>query len=174
MAIEPVRLHDRRAELKEVLGSAKSYYQGQLLHDRVGAKAQAFLKQRGFTEETANCWELGYAPPTWNALTDALRREGFSEEVMLGAGVVRRAHTGRLYDLMWGRVICPVFDQNGSPRGFAGRIVTGDGPKYLNGPETVLNTKRSLLYGLHLAKPAIAKADQAVIVEGYTDAIAAH
>ncbi len=174
MAIEPVRLPDRTADLEAVLRSATSFYQGQLRHDQVGAHAQALLKRRGFTAETASRWQLGYAPPTWNALTDALRREGFSEEVMLGAGLVGRAHTGRLYDLMRGRVIFPVFDQNGAPRGFAGRLVTGDGPKYLNGPETDLYTKRSLLYGLHLAKPAIAKADQAVIVEGYTDAIAAH
>lgn len=173
MAIEPIRLPDRTAELEQVLRSAISFYQRQL-QDRAGFEAQALLEGRGFTAETTNRWELGYAPPTWNALTDALRREGFSEEVMLAAGVVGRAHTGRLYDLMRGRVIFPVFDQNGAPRGFAGRLVTGDGPKYLNGPETVLYTKRSLLYGFHLAKPAIAETDQAVIVEGYTDAIAAH
>lgn len=75
---------------------------------------------------------------------------------------------------MRGRLIFPVLDATGSPRGFAGRLLAGEGPKYLNGPETALYTKRSLLYGLDLAQPGITKTGQAIVVEGYTDVIAAH
>jgi DNA primase len=75
---------------------------------------------------------------------------------------------------MRNRVIFPIHDEHGAPRGFAGRLLTGDGPKYLNTPETALYQKRSLLYGLHLARQPIIEASNAVVVEGYTDAIAAH
>ena len=68
----------------------------------------------------------------------------------------------------------PILDESGAPRGFAGRLITGDGPKYLNTPETDLYQKRSLLYGIHLAGQPIVDAGKAVVVEGYTDAIAAH
>jgi DNA primase len=71
-------------------------------------------------------------------------------------------------------VIFPIRDEHGTPRGFAGRLLSGDGPKYLNTPETELYQKRSLLYGLHLAYQPILDAGTAVVVEGYTDAIAAH
>jgi DNA primase len=93
---------------------------------------------------------------------------------MLGAGVVGRSGTGRVYDLMRGRLIFPVFDEGGHPRGFAGRLISGNGPRYLNGPETALYTKRSLLYGLNRSRSGIAEAGAAIVVEGYTDVLAAH
>ncbi len=125
-------------------------------------------------EDAAAKWQLGYAPESWNTMTDALRKEGFSDELLLASGVVGRARTGRFYDRMRGRVVFPILDQAGVPRGFAGRLVLGDGPKYLNTPETELYQKRSLLYGIHLANEPIIDAGKAVVVEGYTDAIAAH
>ncbi|MCZ7534431.1 MAG: toprim domain-containing protein, partial [Acidimicrobiia bacterium] len=75
---------------------------------------------------------------------------------------------------MRNRVIFPIEDEHGVARGFAGRLLSGDGPKYLNTPETTLYQKRSLLYGLHLARQPIIEAGTAVVVEGYTDAIAVH
>ena len=104
----------------------------------------------------------------------ALREEGFSDDLLLEAGVAGRSRHGRLYDRMRNRVIFPIHDEHGAPRGFAGRLLSGDGPKYLNTPETELYQKRSLLYGLHLAHQPILDAGKAVVVEGYTDAIAAH
>ena len=173
MAIEPDVLSDRTDELRDVLRAASAFFQSQL-GDRLGARAREYLNERGFTADTAEHWQLGYAPPAWNALSHALLQEGFGEEVMLGAGVVGRSGTGRLYDLMRGRLMFPVLDETGGPRGFAGRLITGDGPKYLNGPETALYTKRALLYGLHHARPGIAEASEALVVEGYTDVLAAH
>jgi DNA primase len=107
-------------------------------------------------------------------LTAALREEGLSDDLLLEAGVAGRSRHGRLYDRMRNRVIFPIHDHQGVPRGFAGRLLSGDGPKYLNTPETDLYQKRSLLYGLHLAHQPILDAGNAVVVEGYTDAIAAH
>jgi DNA primase len=93
---------------------------------------------------------------------------------MLEAGVAGRSRTDRLYDRMRNRVIFPIHDHQGKPTGFAGRLLSGDGPKYLNTPETELYQKRSLLYGLHLAQQPIVHTGNAIVVEGYTDTIAAH
>lgn len=163
----------RRSELEEVLTAATSIYQRHL-RDPKGASAFEFLHQRGIGEEAATRWKLGYAPGSWETLTSALRKQGFTDEVLVESGVVGRARTGRLYDRMRGRLIFPIHDTHGAPRGFAGRLVTGDGPKYLNTPETDLYQKRSLLYGMHLAHQPIIEAGKAVVVEGYTDAIATH
>ena len=161
------------AELEEVLTAATSIYQRQL-RDPKRAPALEFLHRRGIDEEAVTRWQLGYAHPSWQTLTDALRHESFADDVLLDSGVVGRARTGRLYDRMRGRLIFPILDESGAPRGFAGRLITGDGPKYLNTPETDLYQKRSLLYGIHLAGQPIVDAGKAVVVEGYTDAIAAH
>lgn len=172
MAVEPAVLTDRIADLQEVLTLATVFFQSRL-NDRSGARAQEYVVERGFAPDTVEQWQLGYAPPSWDALAKTLVEEGFGEEVMLAAGVVGRSTTGRLYDLMRGRLIFPVLDETG-PRGFAGRLIAGEGPKYLNGPETALYTKRNLLYGLHQAEPSIAQTGEAIIVEGYTDTLAAH
>ena len=167
----PTRDPTNRAELEEVLTAATSIYQRQL-RDPKGAPALEFLHQRGIGEEAATTWQLGYAPASWHTLTDALRKEGFADEILLESGVVGRARTGRLYDRMRGRLIFPILEESGTPRGFAGRLITGDGSKYLNTPETDLYQKRSLLYGIHLARQPIVDAREVVV--GYTDAIAAH
>ncbi|MGH2351182.1 MAG: DNA primase [Chloroflexota bacterium] len=170
---ESAPANDGHRELQEALRCTVAFYEGRLNH-KDGADARTFLDQRGFTADTASHWQLGYAPATWDSLVKALRSQGVADEAMLEAGLAGRARTGRLYDRMRGRVVFPIFDREGSPRGFAGRLITGEGPKYLNSPETPLYKKSALLYGLHLATPAISEAGQAVVVEGYTDAIAAH
>ncbi|MCH7585343.1 MAG: toprim domain-containing protein [Acidobacteria bacterium] len=162
-----------RTGLEEVLSAATSIYRDHLRGPK-GAPALDFLHQRGIDEEAANTWQLGYAPASWRTLIDVLHNEGFADEILLESGVVGRARTGRLYDRMRGRLIFPIFDESGAPRGFAGRLITGDGPKYVNTPETDLYQKRSLLYGIHRAGQPIVDARQVVVVEGYTDAIAAH
>ena len=172
-APERARVAGQPGEAEEALRFAVSFYQGQLRH-RDGAQARTFLERRGFHGDTISRWQLGYAPARWDSLVKTLRSQGIPDDVLLQAGIAGRAQTGRLYDRMRGRVVFSIFDAQGSPRGFAGRLLAGDGPKYLNSPETPFYTKRSLLYGLHLAGPSIAKTRQAVIVEGYTDVIAAH
>jgi len=162
-----------RSDLEAVVNAATSFYQRQL-HTSDGIAAVEYLGDRGMAMETTDQWQLGYAPDSWDALTTALRGQGFSDDLLLEAGVVGRSRYGRLYDRMRNRVIFPIHDEHGAPRCFAGRLLTDDGPKYLNTPETALYQKRSLLYGLHLARQRIIEASNAVVVEGYTDAIAAH
>ncbi len=162
-----------RSDLEAVVNAATAFYQGQL-KDPIGKEAVRYLRGHGFDMETIDRWQLGYAPDSWDALTTALRKEGFSDDLLLDAGVAGWSRYGRLYDRMRNRVIFPIRHEDGVTRGFAGRILTGDGPKYLNTPETDLYQKRTLLYGIHLAHQPIIDADNAVVVEGYTDAIAAH
>ena len=162
-----------RSDLETVVSAATAFYQGQL-REPAGAEALEYLRGRGIDNEAIDRWQLGYAPGAWEALTLALRQEGFSEDLLLEAGVAGRSRHGRLYDRMRSRVIFPIHDEHGAPGGVAGRLLSGDGPKYLNTPETALYQKRSLLYGLHLAHQPILDAGNAVLVEGYTDTIAAH
>lgn len=172
-AVEPDKPAHRMAELSEILAATVDFYQEHLMRP-ASARARDYLTDRGFTSDTAEEWQLGYAPPSWNALTQHLQTEGFDQELLIAAGVVGEADSGRCYDLMRGRIIFPVLDESGSVRGLAGRQIVGDGPKYLNGPETALYAKRELLYGLHQANEQIRSRGQAVVVEGYTDVIAAH
>ena len=167
--------HDRPAGrshgAEQALRLATSYYEGQLESD-AGSRALNYLQSRGIDIDEIRRWQLGYAPSGWDQLVRALRSEGIAEDVLVGAGLAGRSRAGKLYDRMRGRVVFPIFDVAESPRGFAGRLLTGDGPKYLNTPETELYSKRTLLYGLHLAQPAIAQSGAAVVVEGYIDAVA--
>jgi DNA primase catalytic core len=159
------------AELEDALLVAVSYYQDQLSRSD---EARAFLIERGITPQSAERWQLGFAPPLWDGLVKALRSRSVSDDVMVEAGLAGQARTGRVYDRMRGRVVFPIHDQRGSPRGFAGRLITGTGPKYLNSPQTALYKKSELLYGLHHAAKGITVQGRTVVVEGYTDAIAAH
>ena len=163
----------RRPDLEEILTASATFYRQQLQDPRA-AGAVEFLTQRGIGEEAIDRWQLGFAPASWQSLTAALRKDGFSDDLLLEAGVAARSRTGSIYDRMQNRVIFPIHDHQGTPTGFAGRLLSGDGPKYLNTPETELYQKRSLLYGLHLAHQPIIDTGKAIVVEGYTDAIAAH
>lgn len=164
---QPEDPKDERAALNQ----AVSFYQEQLGRDPA---PQSFLDERGMTVDSARIWQLGYAPSEWHRLNTALQTQGFSEETLKKAGLIGRADNGLVFDRMRGRIIFPIHDPDGRVCGLAGRLVTGDGPKYLNTPETHLYKKSELVYGLHLADDRIQNTGQAVIVEGYTDAIAAH
>lgn len=173
MAIEPDQTTGSLEDLAVVVETATAFYE-QRLAGESGRRGRQYLEARGFELGTAYEWRLGYAPPSWDALTRHLQQLGFDDETITSAGVVGRASDGRLYDLMRGRLIFPILDNTGHPAGFAGRLLTGDGPKYLNGPETNLYAKRELLYGLHAARDEIGHTGTAVVVEGYTDVLAAH
>lgn len=170
---EEVFREEGHRDLEEALESAVAFYQ-EHLDGEEGDQARRFLRQRGLGDDIVARWRLGFAPAAWDTLVNHLRSQQVPDEILLEAGLAGRARTGHLYDRMRGRVIFPIFDAEGSPRGFAGRLLSGDGPKYLNSPETPLYKKSALLYGLHHAKDAIVQAGRAIVVEGYTDAIAAN
>ena len=118
---------------------------------------------------------MGYAPKSWDSLTGLLRAKGFSDDELLAAGLVSAGNRGP-YDRFRGRLVWPIRDLGGDTVGFGARKLHDDdeGPKYLNTPETPLYKKSQVLYGIDLARKPIASSQQAVIVEGYTDVMAAH
>ena len=140
--------------------------------------ARRFLVERGFDRSAAQRFGVGFAPSGWDVLTRHLRGRGFTDEeiVLGGLGAPGRSASRGPYDRFRGRLVWPIRDTTGATIGFgARRLLEADqGPKYLNTPETPLYRKSHVLYGLDLAKKAIAAQRRVVVVEGYTDVMACH
>jgi DNA primase len=194
----------QRKRLREVLEGAIAFYHAALTNHKVGERALAYLRDRGFSDATIETYQLGYAPDTWDALTKALKSKRNATDAELeGAGLVIKGRRDSVYDRFRGRVIFPIRDASGGASGLGGRVLdgpgaingTGDnaarnaaghdvagretgardaGPKYLNSPATLLFDKSRTLYLIDRAKGPMRKSQQAVIVEGYTDALMAH
>ncbi|HEU4919399.1 MAG TPA: DNA primase [Candidatus Limnocylindrales bacterium] len=174
----------RKKRLRDVLESAIAFYHAVLTASKTGQAALDYLRGRGFTDETIAKYQLGFAPGGWDTLARQLaaKRDVPADELVeVGLAQPRQSSRGGVYDRFRERVIFPIRDANGSPVGLGGRILaaaTGDdrdhGPKYLNSPATPLFDKSRTLYLIDKAKGPIRKSGQAVIVEGYTDALMAH
>jgi DNA primase len=172
----------RRRHLHDVLESAISFYHAVLTKSPTGERALAYLRDRGFTDETIEWANLGWAPPDWDAMGRTLekrRQIGVADLVEAGLATPRKGGHGA-YDRFRARVIFPIRDATGNATGLGGRILKGadgadpEGPKYLNSPATPLFDKSRTLYLLDRAKAQVRKTGTAVIVEGYTDALMAH
>ncbi|MGW9629891.1 DNA primase [Agromyces sp. NPDC055520] len=134
-----------------------------------------FLGERGFDAEAARRFGVGFAPKSWDALTDHLKGRGFTTDELAASGLVSQGDRG-VYDRFRGRLVWPIRDVTGQTVGFGARRLLDDdkGPKYLNTPETAIYHKSQVLYGLDLAKRDISKSQRVVVVEGYTDVMACH
>ncbi len=172
----------RRRHLHDVVESAISFYHAVLTKSTTGERALAYLRERGFSDDTIEWANLGWAPPDWDALGRTLekrRQIGAADLVEAGLATPRKGGNG-VYDRFRARVIFPIRDATGNATGLGGRVLKGadgadpDGPKYLNSPATPLFDKSRTLYLLDRAKAQIRKTGTAVIVEGYTDALMAH
>jgi DNA primase len=164
-----------RRRLREALEAAIAWYREVLLQASQAVRARAYLEERGLTAETLERFGIGYAPTTWDALTRRLIGRGFTNEELLAAGLASPSSRGGVIDKFRGRIIIPIRDASGRAVGLGGRIMPGaEGPKYLNSPAGPLFDKSRTLYGLDLAKAAIRREKLTVIVEGYTDVMAAH
>lgn len=138
-------------------------------------EAQRFLGARGFDPAATRKFGVGYALRGWDHLLKHLRSQGFTDEELKATGMFSEGNRG-LYDRFRGRIIWPIRTIAGETIGFGARRLFDDdqGPKYLNTPETQLYKKSQVLYGIDLAKRDMTKTKQVVIVEGYTDVMAAH
>ena len=164
-----------KRRLREALEASVAWYREVLLQARQAEGARAYLAERGLTEATLEQFTVGYAPNTWDALTKRMRGKGFTDVELIGAGLASPSTRGGVYDRFRGRIIIPIRDASGRAIALGGRIMPGaEGPKYLNSPATPLFDKSRTLYGIDLAKSAIRREKLAVIVEGYTDVMAAH
>lgn len=153
---------------------AEEFFREQLLTP--GAEAgRRFLGERGFTRASADTFGVGFAPQGWDALLRHLRGRGFTEKELADGGLVSTGQRG-VYDRFRGRLVWPIRDVTGKTIGFGARKLFEDdqGPKYLNTPESPIYKKSQVLYGLDVARKAISSARQVVVMEGYTDVMAAH
>jgi DNA primase len=164
-----------RRRLREALEAAIAWYREVFNQAHQAERARAYMAERGFTDTTLERFGIGYAPNTWEAMAKRLRSKGFSDAELTGAGLTSPSNRGGVYDRFRGRIIIPIRDASGRAIGLGGRILPdGEGPKYLNSPATALFDKSRTLYAIDLAKAAIRREKLAVIVEGYTDVMAAH
>lgn len=164
----------RRQRLVDAHKIAQEYFE-QCLYTRQARPAQEFLGGRGFDGAAAKKFGIGYAPSGWSHLLQHLRGRGFTDEELQATGMFSEGQRG-LYDRFRGRLVWPIRNLTGETIGFGARrlLEEDQGPKYLNTPETQLYKKSQVLYGIDLAKRKIAQGKQVVVVEGYTDVMAAH
>ncbi|WP_030061187.1 MULTISPECIES: DNA primase [Streptomyces] len=171
----PRHQQGERTRLVEAHKVAAAYYREQLASPEAEI-GRRFLAERGFDEEAATTFGVGYAPAGWEHLVRYLRGKGFTDKEILLGGLASQGQRGGLIDRFRGRLVWPIRDIAGEVVGFGARRLREDdnGPKYLNTPETPIYKKSHVLYGIDLAKKEIAKSGRAVVVEGYTDVMACH
>jgi DNA primase len=163
----------RRKQLVETMADAVEWYHQRLLNDPEARPARDYLRRRGLSGDIARQFKLGWAPDDWDALSRDL---GASADVLQAVGLAFRNKRNKLQDSFRARVMFPIFSESGEALAFGGRILPGsdDPAKYKNSSETPIYTKSKTLYGLNWAKADIAKHDQVVVCEGYTDVIGFH
>ncbi|MEG3898240.1 MULTISPECIES: DNA primase [unclassified Microcoleus] len=164
-----------REQLYEISALTAKFYE-HALRQTQGEEPLAYLKsERKLSEETIQQFQLGYAPQGWETLYSYLvEQKNYPAQLVEQAGLIvpRKSGGSGYYDRFRNRIIIPIRDTQGRVIGFGGRALGDEQPKYLNSPETELFDKGKTLFALDTAKTAIGKADRAVVVEGYFDAIA--
>jgi len=165
----------QRRRLGDLLDRTAGFYATYLWDSEEAAKARAYLAERGLGEETLRAFGVGFAPSAWDTVLMRGQRAGFNVAELRGVGLAQRGKGGGEYDRFRSRIMFPIRDRRGRTLGFGGRAMRSDqGAKYVNTAETEFFHKSKMLYGIDLAKAAIAKAGRAVVVEGYTDVLALH
>jgi DNA primase len=165
-----------RSRLVAANALAATFFQEQLNTSPDAAHGRDLLTKRGFDKNACQTFGVGYAPDSWDSLTKYLRAAGYTIEELELAGLSKMGERGPI-DKFRNRLTWPIRDISGDVVGFGARKLASDeedqGPKYLNTSETPIYKKSQVLYGLDMAKKEIAKKRQVVIVEGYTDVMAA-
>ncbi|MEL6430197.1 MAG: DNA primase [Planctomycetota bacterium] len=157
------------------LAFAEAFFRKELGREE-GRVARRYLEGRGFGESAIEAFGLGWAPRGGGALLGAARREGITENALIEAGLARRSDRGDgAYSFFRGRMMIPIRDERGTTVAFGGRVVgDDDGPKYVNTSETRYFHKGRVIYALDRAIDAVRRGGHLILVEGYTDVIAAH
>ena len=153
---------------------AARFFQACLLKTAHGKSALAYLAGRDISPEIIERFGIGYALNNFVALVTSLGKRGCSAQLLQQAGLVAQGRNGSFYDKFRNRVMIPIRNARGAIVGFGGRVLDDSTPKYLNTSETPWFNKRWLLFGLDVAARSIRKSGQAIVVEGYMDAISLH
>ena len=141
------------------------------LYSPVGEKGLQYVQKRGLNKAILTQFGIGFAPDSWNALVDAMRKKGYTDQELRDADLVGEKN-GRIYDRFRNRVMFPIIDVRGNVIGFGGRVLDDGTPKYLNTSETIIFNKRKNLFGLNLAKKS--KFGYLILVEGNIDVVTLH
>ena len=158
-------------------GFARKFFTDQLFNTEEGKSiALSYLQERGFRNEIIEKFQIGYNPDARDTLTRALVANQFNKELLPKTGLVSLRNNDELVDNYRGRIIFPIHSNTGKIVGFGARIIgkTDRGPKYINTPENEVYSKSKILYGSYFARMAIDKADECLLVEGYTDVVSLH
>jgi DNA primase len=172
---EAEREAKHRSLLKKVHEDIAEWFHALLLRHEVADAARQYLKSRGITSAVAKNWQLGYAPEQGMMVRRWASEHQYSEQVLVDAGIYKRADDGRAYPGFRHRLMFPIRGENGDVIAFSGRLLDPNAKtaKYLNSPETPLFSKSKVLFGFDKSKRAIAKADCAIVCEGQVDLIMA-
>jgi len=173
---EEKEMADARESLYLVNDFARDYFKNTLTQTESGkAIGLSYFKERGFTAETIEKFQLGYGLDQWDAFTGEALKQGYKLSYLEQTGLTI-VKGDKQFDRFKGRVLFPIHSLSGRVLGFGGRILTSDkkAAKYVNSPESEVYHKSKVLYGIHFAKQAIAKENQCYLVEGYTDVIQMH
>ena len=165
-----------RESMYAVTVFAQSYFSKMLTESEEGKNiGLSYFKERGFTDESIERFQLGYSPDEWTALTNAAIDAGFQKEFLVSTGLTIEKGD-KTFDRFKGRIMFPIHSMSGRVTGFGGRILKQDkqAAKYMNSPESEVYQKSKVLYGLYQAKQHIAKESNCYLVEGYTDVIQMH
>ena len=156
----------------DILAKANAYLQQQLRQHPQAAQAVDYLRNRGLSGEIAAAFGMGFAPPGWDNMLNAIGRSDSDRTLMSRAGLLVDKGGGGFYDRFRERITFPILDRRGRTVGFGGRVLGDDTPKYLNSPETPVYHKGRELYGLYQARKAAGKPERLIVVEGYMDVVA--
>ena len=163
---------EKRQKLFDANERATRVYHEYLLNNPEAAQARDYLTKREIPQEKIIDFQLGYAPESWDFLSNKVSKSSVTQGEAEEAGLLVRKESGRFYDRFRDRILFPIFDLTGRVAGFGGRILGEGEPKYLNTPETLIFDKGRMLFGLFQNRDAIRKSRQAVVVEGNFDLLA--
>ena len=159
----------RRARLIKAMEQAVEWYHHRLLTGDDAGPVRAYVRSRGLDGEVVRTYRIGWAPEGWDTLARALK---LPDDVLVDTGLGFLNRRGGQTDAFRGRLLFPIFDVNGDPVAFGGRVLPGgEGPKYKNSAGSAIYDKSKVLYGLNWAKSDVVNADEVVVCEGYTDVI---
>lgn len=175
---EDPKKRTERDQQYALLAEATRYFVSELAQH---PEAREYLEKRGLTGETIDRWHIGFVPGPplygWRHTREHCRALGYSDDVLVRTGLIKRADTGKEpYDVFRDRIMFPIRDVSGRTVGFSGRILTpgSDAPKYVNSPETDLFNKSEILFGYDFAREGIRKFDFSLVVEGQFDVVLSH
>lgn len=159
-----------KARILEINRMAARFFNQTLMKDKRGEKGRLYFNSRQLSVKTIIKYGLGYAPDEWRYLTDYLKSEGCTEAELIAANLARQSQKGGIYDSFRDRVMFPIIDLRGNVIAFGGRIIDGEGPKYLNSSDTPVFKKSRNLFSLNFAKRSDER--RLILCEGYMDVIA--